>query len=238
MQTRHAPGALGIIGGLGPLASAEFLKTIYEQSQVPHEQQMPTVIMYSDPSFPDRTEAWLNGSVEDIRVRLEKALDNLNRLEVSWVVICCITMHYIIPSLSHEHRQKILSLVDIILAHVTQSSDTHILICSTGTRRAQIFERHPCWPWLRQKMILPDEDDQRHVHELIHHIKRNGTLVSSRLLLDRFAEKYKSCHFICGCTEMHLLAKWYATAHCGQHSYSFLDPLMIVAQLLARDCVQ
>lgn len=48
---------LGVLGGMGPLASAEFLKTIYECSVAGGEQRSPSVIMYSDPTFPDRTEA-------------------------------------------------------------------------------------------------------------------------------------------------------------------------------------
>jgi aspartate racemase len=50
---------IGILGGMGPVASAEFLKTIYEDQLDPDEQGAPIVMMYSDPTFPDRTKAFL-----------------------------------------------------------------------------------------------------------------------------------------------------------------------------------
>ena len=48
---------LGILGGMGPLASAEFLKTIYEYGTRDLEQRSPACILYSDPTFPDRTSS-------------------------------------------------------------------------------------------------------------------------------------------------------------------------------------
>ena len=52
---------LGILGGMGPLASAEFLKTIYEYGTRDLEQRSPACILYSDPTFPDRTQTIVNG---------------------------------------------------------------------------------------------------------------------------------------------------------------------------------
>src|SRR5689334_6778827 len=51
----------GVLGGLGPLASAEFLATIYEHADASEEQRLPAVLLFSDPAIPDRTEALLCG---------------------------------------------------------------------------------------------------------------------------------------------------------------------------------
>src|SRR5882724_8807275 len=71
---------LGIVGGLGPLASAEFLKTIYEKSFCEREQETPKVIMYSDPTFPDRTEAIASGNDSKLLERLILILRALSSL--------------------------------------------------------------------------------------------------------------------------------------------------------------
>ena len=57
---------LGVLGGMGGLASAEFVKTIYELSGAEShlEQDEPALVMYSDPAFPDRTEAFLRGETQ------------------------------------------------------------------------------------------------------------------------------------------------------------------------------
>src|SRR5215213_5223714 len=67
---------LGVLGGMGGLASAEFVKTVYEVSGgVSHrEQEAPVVLMYSDPGFPDRTEAFLGGETQLLLTRLIEAL--------------------------------------------------------------------------------------------------------------------------------------------------------------------
>ncbi len=41
---------LGILGGMGPSASAEFLKTIYEYGISDLEQRSPACSLYSDPT--------------------------------------------------------------------------------------------------------------------------------------------------------------------------------------------
>ncbi|MCB1034320.1 MAG: hypothetical protein KDD47_10865, partial [Acidobacteria bacterium] len=56
----------GIVGGLGPLASAEFLLTIYEQYTDVAEQEMPVCLVISDPTFPDRTTRFLAGDFDEL----------------------------------------------------------------------------------------------------------------------------------------------------------------------------
>jgi aspartate racemase len=57
---------------MGPLASAEFVKTIYEYNLASREQEMPACILLSDPTIPDRTEAIQNGAEEKVVARLDK----------------------------------------------------------------------------------------------------------------------------------------------------------------------
>lgn len=61
---------LGILGGMGPLASAEFLRTLYELNITYPEQNSLSCILLSDPTIPDRTQAILDGSIEEISARL------------------------------------------------------------------------------------------------------------------------------------------------------------------------
>ena len=42
---------LGVVGGLGPLVSAEFLKAIYEQSSWTREQDAPRVLAVLRPDL-------------------------------------------------------------------------------------------------------------------------------------------------------------------------------------------
>lgn len=92
--TRESPRELwGIVGGMGPLASAEFMKTIYEFGKKRPEQEMPAVVLLSDPSVPDRTECFVNGLSHLLIEKLETSIRQLDRLNVTHIVICCLTIH-------------------------------------------------------------------------------------------------------------------------------------------------
>src|SRR5688572_30476242 len=95
---------LGILGGMGPLASAEFLKTIYELNLADPEQKSPACVLYSDPAFPDRTEAIMNGSGGLFVRRLTDALEALYGLGATRLVVSCITSHYFFPQIPANLR--------------------------------------------------------------------------------------------------------------------------------------
>src|SRR5437867_1665942 len=136
---------LGVLGGMGALASAEFLKSIYESCSGRAEQDSPVVAVYSDPAFPDRTESFILGAEDEMLERLLDALARLRRVGASRMVLCCMTIHYLLPRLPLEMRGQIISLLDVIFAEVQRSPERHLLICSTGTRNLKLFENHPSW---------------------------------------------------------------------------------------------
>ncbi|HXQ35687.1 MAG TPA: aspartate/glutamate racemase family protein [Anaerolineales bacterium] len=225
---------LGIVGGMGPLASAEFLKTIYEHSQCEREQASAKVVMHSDPSFPDRTEALLAGADAVVLEKLIEALECLRRLNISRIVICCVTIHHLLPRLPDDLREPIWSLPDLIFRQVSLSRERHLLLCSSGSRKLGVFRNHAQWPALKDQFILPDEDDQTLVHQLIHRLK--GGYEPRRLIcpLESLLAKYKANSFIAGCTEIHLLAKHYETENGSRREYGCVDPLTVIAKEVAQ----
>lgn len=68
---------VGIVRGLGPLASSRFLATIYRSCRGVPEQETPRILLLSDPTFPDRTKHFLRGEVEEILARAIEATRNL-----------------------------------------------------------------------------------------------------------------------------------------------------------------
>jgi aspartate racemase len=226
---------LGIIGGVGPLASSEFLKTIYEHTLSQPEQGAPFVMMYSDPRFPDRTEALLSGNTELLFRELLRALERLDGMGVSKIVICCVTMHYLLPRLPARLRARLLSLLDIIFAEVLREGKKHLLLCSSGTRQLRVFESHEQWKEAGELFVLPAEQDQKTIHEVIYQIKRNSEISLLAPTIEALLAKYRVNRFISGCTEFHLLAKHFARACGSRKCYGSVDPLMIIAKKLAED---
>lgn len=140
---RRTKNILGVLGGMGPVASAEFVRTIYSYHHGRPEQEAPVVMLYSDPTFPDRTEAVSSRSDHLLLKKLVESLTQLCELGASEIVVCCVTSHYLLTKLPHHLRSKILSLVDAIFAGLLRTEKKHLLMCTNGTRRSGLFENHP-----------------------------------------------------------------------------------------------
>jgi aspartate racemase len=222
---------LGIVGGLGPMASAEFLKTVYEYGIGENEQDAPVVLMYSDPTFPDRTDAFLAGESELLLERLTGALQCLDDAGASRFVICCMTIHHLLPSLPVHLGSRVVSLLDVIFDNLKPPPRRHLLICSNGTRRLELFQKHRQWERHKSEIVLPDDDDQNKIHhELIYPIKKRPDFARLQLLLETLLQRYEVDSFIAGCSEIHVLAR-----HVALNGGGCLDPLTIIAREWAID---
>jgi aspartate racemase len=230
----RAGDVVGVVGGMGPLASAEFLKSIYEASRCEREQDAPVVLMYSDPSFPDRTEAFLAGEEEEILQRLVDTLFRLRGLGATRFVLCCVTLHHLVDRLPAELARGVVSLVDVIVSGVARVGGRHLLLCTRGARELRIFERHPRWKLVSDRVILPDPEDQRAVHDVVYGIKRNAEVAGALLAVERMLAKYGVDSFIAGCTEVHLIAKHLRAAPERTARYGCVDPLAIIAGEIGR----
>ena len=217
----------GIVGGMGALASADFVRTIYECNVTKDEQDGPMVILFSDPSMPDRTEAFLNGSVSVLVDRLVEQLMDLKHLGIDKIVLCCVTLHYTLPHLPLELRRSIVSLIDVALAQVIDSKQRQLLLCSTGTRRAAIFESHDLWGEASNYIVSPDEHDQKLIHEWLYLYKQPGDVTLIAPQIETLLTRYEAESFIAGCTELHLFTRRLRETNSAM---KFVDPLITIAE--------
>lgn len=228
----------GVVGGMGPLASAEFVKTIYEYSLREREQDTPVVYLHSDPTFPDRTEAFLAGEEDVVLAKFVGALRSLRAAGAERAAVCCMTIHHLLPRLPEELKGMVVSLLDVIFDRLPPAPRRHLLLCSSGTRRFRLFETHPRWEEARERIVMPDEADQHRIHrDLIYPMKTNPDMRERVPLLESLLAKYGVDSFVVGCSEIHMLAKQYR-AHAAARADSFcVDPFAILAEELAGECL-
>jgi aspartate racemase len=227
---------LGVLGGMGPLASAEFIKTIYELSaeMCTREQSAPVVVMYSDPAFPDRTEAFLRGETQPLLARLTDSLERLRGMGASQLVICCMTIHYLLPQVPDRLRERVISLIDVIVSSVESLKKKHLVISSRGTIKLELLQRHPRWEQARNYFVFPSEAEQQQMHDLIYEVKLNRNLLEARLFVETLLARHRVDSFIAACSEIHLLAKQFASSRPQQRGYGCIDPLAIIARRVAE----
>lgn len=228
---------LGVLGGMGGLASAEFVRTVYELSgkDLPQEQAAPVVLMYSDPTFPDRTAALLRGETEPLLTKLIDSLELLRGMGATQLVICCMTIHHLLPQLPERLRTKIISLVDVIFSSVESSKKPHLVVSSRGTIKLKLLQKHPRWEYARNYFVFPSELEQQQMHELIYDMKFNNDPRQAHSFINQMMASYGVSSFVAACSEIHLLAKQFAPPGSGgSSSNGCIDPLAIIASQIVE----
>lgn len=224
----------GVIGGMGPLASAEFLRTVYRLSAFKSEQDMPVIMMDSDPSCPDRSEALKTGGQDDLLHHTKEKVDQLLGYGADRIVICCITMHCILHQLPQYQTDRIRSLVDLIIDDLKPREDPCLLVCTKGTRASRVFENHPDWKTVRDRVVMPATLDQESFHSLLYQIKRGVPAHTALATLVAIRKKYGSIPLIAGCTEMHVLLERVREDSSDFSCHAHIDPLHLLAEEIAN----
>jgi aspartate racemase len=222
-------GTLGILGGMGPLASAEFLSVLYRLNLVEPEQETPSCILLSDPTFPDRTAAILAGDTGALTPRLEQALERLADLGADRIVIACVTLHHVLPQIREPLRRKVISLLDLVADEILASPRPRLLLATIGTRSARIFESHERWREIERWVLFPEADDQRELHEWIYRLKAGEPGDGCRAWIDALLPRYPVRGAIFGCTELHLLQRGPAAVR-PAGLMDVIDPLWTAAR--------
>ena len=224
----------GILGGMGPLASAEFLNSVYGERVNGPEQEAPTVILLSDPTMPDRTSCLLDGRQDVLLERFAGGIESLISMGATRIVVCCVTIHSLIPLLPSTWQAKIVSLLELTLLSVLQSPSKHLLFCTTGTRKLRVFQQHPLWPQAQNRIVLPDDEDQRLVHNLLYEIKGRQEVRFCIPVVENLMKKYRVSSYVAGCTEMHILAKAHEQFRGRDRREFCIDPLTEILPMIQQ----
>jgi len=232
MTVTEGREVLGILGGMGPLSSAEFLKTVYECTLGEREQDAPAVVMLSDPGFPDRTTAFLSGADDTVLGPLVDALERLVAAGATRIVMCCMTVHHLLPRVPEPLRGRVVCLPALVAELLHAAEGRHLLICSSGTRALRVLEREPSWERVRDRVILASAEDQAVIHrDLIYPMKRPTDLDAQAALLEDLLHRYGADGFVVGCSEVHILARHLERRGSRR---GVVDPFLAVARSLAR----
>ena len=102
---------LGVLGGMGPLASAQFMLRLTLLTPAERDQDHLPAVLWSDPRVPDRTAARLGGG-EDPLPALLRGLRGLEAAGCGAVAIPCNTAHGWFDAMQAATRLPILHIVD------------------------------------------------------------------------------------------------------------------------------
>src|ERR1700735_4777136 len=83
---------LGVLGGMGPLASAQFMLRLTLLTPASRDQDHIPTVLWSDPRVPDRTRRHLAGG-DDPLPRLLRGIAGLRNAGCGAIAIPCNTAH-------------------------------------------------------------------------------------------------------------------------------------------------
>ncbi|QYU68147.1 amino acid racemase [Leptolyngbya sp. 15MV] len=110
---------LGGLGGMGPLASAEFMRRLTLLTPASRDQDHIPAVLWSDPGVPDRTAARLGGG-EDPLPALLRGIGGLEAAGCGAIAIPCNTAHGWFDAMQAATRLPILHIVEAAAADLAR----------------------------------------------------------------------------------------------------------------------
>lgn len=224
---------IGILGGMGPLATADLYRKLVEATKAAGDNDHIRVYIDSNCAIPDRTAAILHGGPDPVPEMLS-ALRNLEKCGADCVIMPCNTAHYFLPRLRAETSLPILDMQEITAARCAERFPGRraCLLATTGTIAARIYDGA-----LRRRgvdFLLPDEREKAELMRLIYDVVKASRPIRPEMeawheLLGTLRERGAD-YFILGCTELPILASELA------HPGPFVDPTLELAKEAIRFC--
>ncbi len=200
---------IGILGGMGPLATADLLIKITMATRAGSDREHIRVYIDSNASIPDRTAAILEGG-EDPMPEMTSALRNLEHCGASCILMACNTAHYFLPRLRELTETPILDMLEITAKSCARRypGKRAAVLATAGTLRTGLYDR------ALQKagvpFLLPDEKQQAFLMHLIYDVVKASQPMQpaeedwARLL--RELRERGADYFILACTELPIVA--------------------------------
>ena len=224
---------IGILGGMGPLATADLFRKITLLTKADCDNDHIRVFIDSNAQIPDRTAAILSGGCDPLP-EMRSALHSLELCGVSCVIMPCNTAHYFLPQLQAETKLPFLSMLEATAKACAKfyPGKTAAILATKGTIATGLYER--ALEKEKVPFVVPDGAEQEVLMHLIYDVVKASKPLepereSWKALLDGLRKKGAD-YFILGCTELPIVADTLCEAG------PFVDPTAELAKAAIRFC--
>ncbi len=221
---------IGILGGMGPLATVDFVTKIINQTPAERDQDHLPLLVHSVPQIPDRTACLMDNQPSPLTALL-RGLKTLLDAGVGCVAMPCNTAHHWYDALAKASSAPILHIARACSESLAQQGVKSVgLLATDGTLKAGFYARELSAYDI--DLRIPDPSLQLQVMKGIYLVK-SGAVDEGGGLLDHCMGALLECgveRVIMGCTEIPFALE-------QTHSrYSALG--MDATEALATACVQ
>ena len=222
---------LGIIGGLGPMATALFMKMVVEMTDARSDQEHIEMIVYNCPKIPDRTDYILGKSVQDPAPWLIHLGEKLVEEGAELIAIPCITTSYFYEELAAAIDVPIINIVQETCSYLTERN-IHCagLLATSGTIASGLFQQ--AFAAAGCTLVLPDAITQEDVmHVIYDNVKANCPIDMPRFeRASKYLRDAEAQVILLGCTELSVVRENYNIGT------GYLDVMQLMAKCAVEYC--
>ncbi len=222
---------LGVIGGLGPIATAYFMELVINMTRAESDQENVEMIIYNFPSLPDRTDYILGKSDQSPLPEMLRIGQALSSQGVSLIAIPCVTAHYFYREIAQGIDAPVVNGIAETIALLNIKGVKKVGIMATdGTISTGLLSRELEMAGI--EAVIPSEERQRDVMHLIYKNVKAG----KRAEMERFRRVQQELTaggaqvILLGCTELSLIKRD------EQIGPGFLDIMEVLAQQSVLRC--
>jgi aspartate racemase len=199
---------LGIVGGMGPMATSMFFERIVERTEANSDQEHIDVVILNHASMPDRTKAILSGDYDDFLNKMREDLELLERIGVSNIAIPCNTSHFFMKQMVEMTAIPIINMVtetaNEVLSRYGKGTRVGIL-ATNGTIQTGTYEQ--ACEAVGLVFIKPEPELQEKVMQTIYDIKSDmpvDVMAFEAIIRHMIDDMHCDC-VILACTELSLI---------------------------------
>lgn len=220
---------IGVLGGLGPEATADFNQRLISICQKKYESvqdyEFPPIIIYEVP-IKDFDEKGIENSVKVFNA-LKKGIKLLEKDKVSFIVIDCNTVHCYINKLRKITKIPIVSIIEEIFKKVKGKYKTVGILGSQTTIDKKIYDK----VFNKIRIIYPTKQQEKIITSVILNVmggKINKKEVSNlKKIIDNMKKKGAKA-IIIGCTELSIPVR----------NHEFKIPIFDSTEILANVAIK
>jgi aspartate racemase len=171
---------LGVIGGMGPLATADFFRKLIDATPARVDEEHIPVLIHSVPQIPSRPAAILRGGRSPLPA-LRDARDRLLTAGATLLAMPCNTAHYWYDGLTEGCRVPFIHIVDAVAERLPTGAREVGIVATRATLQSRVFEQRLA----PRGIVLAAPDDavyDQAVQPAIDAVKGGATREGGRLL--------------------------------------------------------
>lgn len=201
---------VGVIGGVGPLATVYFMDKVVRLTRAARDQDHVDMIVFNHATIPDRTDFILGKSDEDPGPVMASDGQRLVAFGADFLVLPCNTAHNFTDPLLHAVSVPVLSIIDVTADEAMKRVPglTAVGIMATsGTARSGVYQRALASRGI--ETLLPEDGDQDTLMRIIYEQVKAGAPVDLEALHevgDNLVAAGAQV-LVLGCTELSVVAE-------------------------------